>query len=121
MAITPVSDKAFVVMACCQKAKKDFGITIDKKSPVLHRMIWAFKLDREKARREGYDSKTISGGLEADKNYPGCPYCGKKQIVFCSCGSIVCWDGESLFHCPVCGVKGEVGYVESVNIKGGAL
>ena len=53
MDITPISNEAFAVLAECEETKKPFGITIDPKGKDL-RFIWAFKINRSKAQREGF-------------------------------------------------------------------
>lgn len=122
MAITPISDNAFVMSVICNKSKENFGVTVDKIANNHYKMVWAFKLDRDRAKREGYDKKTAKGSLDNDVNYPGCPYCGCRQLVFCSCGAVTCWDGESrTITCPKCKQTGEIANVSSVDLKGGAM
>lgn len=58
-----------------QKQKKYYGITVDSIGSNEFKFIWAFKIDKAKAHREGYDSKQVHGSIELDDNYPGCPYC----------------------------------------------
>ncbi|WP_338337434.1 hypothetical protein [Marseilla massiliensis] len=53
--MTTLSDKAFAIMAVCEETKQPFGITVDYISPRKYKFVWAFKIDKDKARREGYD------------------------------------------------------------------
>jgi hypothetical protein len=108
-------------MAVCPKANKYYGITVDYLSRDRFKFVWAFKVDLQKAHREGYDMTSVKGSVELDNDYPGCPYCGAKQYIFCSCGAIACWHGEKTFTCPKCGISGEVSTVSSVDLKGGGF
>lgn len=121
MEITKVSDKAFAIIAKCDKTNKSFGITIDPNGKDL-KMVWSFKIDEAKAHKEGYDEKKVSGSLIPDTNFPGCPYCGTKEFIICNnCHSISCYHGDKYFKCPVCGISGEVIQVDSIDIKGGGF
>jgi len=121
MAITPVSKEAFAVLAACEETKKSFGITIDPKGRDL-KFVWAFKIDREKAHKEKFDSHHVKGAIRLDDNFPGCPYCHSKNFYLCgNCGAVVCYHGQKSVTCPLCGNVGEVQYVESIDLKGGGL
>ena len=85
-----------------------------------YKFVWAFKIDQEKAHREGYDAKTVRGGVTIDKDYPGCPYCGAKNFYTCgSCGCVVCYHGEEAVTCPKCGFHGEITKVDAIDLRGG--
>lgn len=114
-----LSEKAFAIMATCEEAKKPFGITVDYVGPRRYRFVWAFKVDKDKAHREGYDAKTVTGGVELDPQYPGCPYCGSKWFFKCNCGAIVCHHGQRVATCPECGATGELTTVSEIDMKGG--
>lgn len=118
--MTPVSDKAFAVMAICPEAKKYYGITVDYLRKNAYKFVWAFKVDKDKAKREWYASKRVYGNVEPDSEYPGCPYCKSKHFIFCSCGSVMCWH-ERIVTCPSCGQTGEISLVSSVDLHGGGL
>ena len=121
MAITPVSKEAFATLAVCEETRKTLAITIDPKGNKLN-FIWAFKIDREKAHKERFDSRHVRGTINYDKNFPGCPHCQARDFYICgSCGSIVCWHGQKHVTCPSCGNKGEIKMVESISLKGGGL
>lgn len=119
--MTPVSDKAFAIMAVCPEAKKYYGITIDYLRKNAYKFVWAFKIEKDKAKREGYDSQRVHGSVELDAEYPGCPYCKSKQFIFCSCSAVMCWHGQHVVTCPFCGQTGKVSSVSSVDLHGGGL
>ena len=129
MAITPVSKKAFVILAACEKTKNSFAITVDPKGGSIlpfHRpelkFVWAFKIDKEKAHRERFDTNHVKGRITLDDNYPGCPFCQEKNFYLCgNCGIIVCYHGQKYVTCPSCGSGGEVEYAENFDLKGGGL
>lgn len=119
--ITKISRNAFVVLAMCNEAKKTYGITVDKFSD-KYSLIWAFKINKDKAHKEGFDSTSVNGQINIDINYPGCPYCGSKNFYVCgNCNSIVCYHGENYVTCPACGFGGEIVQVSTVNLKGGSM
>jgi hypothetical protein len=119
--MSKLSDRAFAVMAVCPKANKHYGITVDYLAEDSFRFVWAFKVDPEKAHREGYDTTNVNGTVTLDDEYPGCPYCKSHQFIFCTCGAIICWNGEEKVTCPKCGFTGEITTVSSVNLKGGGF
>jgi hypothetical protein len=119
--MTNLSNEAFAVMAVCPEAKKHYGITVDYLTRNSFKLVWAFKVDPEKAHREGYDEKNVNGSITLDDNYPGCPYCKSKQLFFCSCGAIMCWHGQRVVTCSKCGASGEISSISQVNLKGGGF
>jgi len=120
--ITKVSDKAFAVMATCDRTKQSYGITVDPVNSRELKLVWAFKIDKTKAHREGYDKVKVRGGIVKDDNFPGCPYCGTKDFYVCgNCNAIVCYHGERTIVCPCCGNRGEIEIVESIELQGGGL
>lgn len=118
--MTPVSDKAFAVMAMCSRAMLPYGITVDKIAQEQLKFVWAFRIDTDKAHREGYDTTSVRGAVTIDSEYPGCPHCGARDFYTCgNCGCVVCYHGEEVVTCPRCGNRGEIVAVETVNLKGG--
>lgn len=117
--MTPLSDNAFAILVECPETQKYYGITVDLMRKDVYKFVWAFKIDKDKAGREGYDEKRVHGKIELDSEFPGCPYCKSKQFVFCGCGSVMCWHGQSIITCPNCGQTGEVSAISSVDLKGG--
>ena len=79
------------------------------------------KIDKDKGKKEGYDTKTVTGAVSLDDEYPGCPYCGEKRFYICQCGKIVCYHGQSRVTCPNCGQSGILERVERINLNGGGF
>ena len=121
MNITPISNEAFAVLAECEETRKPFGITIDPKGQILN-FVWAFKIDRSKAKREGFTEKSVNGSISLDANFNGCPHCGSKQFYVCgNCKTVVCWHGQERVTCPHCHMTGTIYRAESFNLKGGGF
>jgi hypothetical protein len=103
-----------------------FGIRIEEQNDDWVR-TWAFKLDEEKAKHEGFDTETTRGSMNPTEDYPGCPFCGSYIIAQCGCGKLFCWHGEKSSNghttatCPWCGQTGEFHTVETLNVQGGGL
>ena len=102
----------------------NFSVRLKNRPPLIcrvshYKFVWAFKIDKDKAHREGYDEHSVTGSVEIDSEYPGCPYCGSKQFYICGCGKIICYHGERVVTCPSCGQRGEITTVSEINIKGG--
>lgn len=116
--ITPVSKKAFVVMAVCGKTKKPYGITVDPIGRNRFKFVWTFKIDKDKAKREHFDKTSVHGAIIRDDHYPGCPYCGCQGLFFCDCGAIVCVD-SNYGNCPNCGWRGELCAGTEFDLTGG--
>jgi len=110
------------VMLCKCDNKHTFGIRVEKRGDDWVR-TWAFKIDEDRAKSEGYDSVKLTGTFEPVDKYPGCPYCGEKGLVFCNCGGINCSsglsqekiDGETV-GVITCNWCGETGAVEAADI-----
>lgn len=119
MDITRLSQNAFAVVGTCEETKKPFGITVDPERNNL-KFVWAFKIDKEKAHREGFDKRNVRGGITYDEHFPGCPHCGAKQFYVCgNCNSVNCYHGQKHVTCPSCGMQGEIQTVESIDLQGG--
>ena len=117
---TKLKKDAFAVSAICGKYRNPFGFTVNPE----HNggtIVWAFPMKEGQAKREGYESRSVSGTISNAPDFNGCPYCGAKSFWFCGCGAIVCFDGKMTQTCPKCGWHGELVYLESVTVKGGGL
>lgn len=114
-----LTDKAFAIMAICPESMKYYGITVDEVRRNAYKFVWSFPIEKDKAHREGYDSKSVHGSVEMDVEYPGCSYCHSKQYIFCSCGSVMRWHGQKVVRCPKCGQSGEVTMASSFDLHGG--
>ena len=113
--------EANVVLAKCSRSRKSYGIRIERRRDNIWYCTWAFPLSESGASNEGYGSTMISGRVEIDSEYPGCPYCGTKAWVSCgSCKKLSCWiNGEHYFSCMWCGNSGEVTAADSFDLQGG--
>lgn len=117
-----LTNKAFVTTAMCSRSKQLFGITVDELCRGQYTFVWSFKLNEKRAQNEGFDKHSVKGGISFENDFPGCPYCGAKNFVFCGkCGSISCYHGEGTTTCLKCGYTSRVETTESFDIKGGSL
>jgi hypothetical protein len=113
---------AKVVMARCSKTKKSFGIRVEQRGKDWIR-TWAFKMDEQSAKHEGFDANTITGSMNATLDFPGCPYCQDMGFVLCGkCKKIGCSGGiaDNQYNCPWCGYSGELSVAESFDVSGGS-
>jgi len=81
--------EANVILAKCSTHNQSFGIRIEKRNSDWVR-TWAFKIDEDKAKREGFDVTPITGSLMEVDYFPGCPYCKTFGFVVCNCGKMSC-------------------------------
>lgn len=111
-----------VVMATCQQTKKTFGITA-RKIDKDYVFMWAFKLDKVSAQREGFEKNHVKGNIFNDDHYPGCPHCGASTWFQCGrCKRFVCARPEQkIVRCPDCGNEGEIVCSDSFDLSGGDL
>ena len=99
--------EANVILAKCSIHNKAFGVRIEKRDDDWVR-TWAFKIDEEKAKREGFDSTPITGSLREADEFSGCPYCARKSFVICSCGKMSCLEyGDKSAYCYWCNMHME--------------
>jgi predicted RNA-binding Zn-ribbon protein involved in translation (DUF1610 family) len=110
-------------MAKCSSTGETFGMRIEQRGGDWVR-TWAFPIDRRKAEREGFDANTVSGSMNPDDTYPGCPYCGNAGIVQCYCKKTGCGGGiqnngdHADYTCPWCGSNFTPMTVDSVTVSG---
>lgn len=125
--------QAKVILARCpyapRKSENLFGMRVQKFGGEWKR-TWAFKINEESARREGYGSETTSGRFAPIAGYPGCPYCKSFSLAQCACGKSFCFkeDDEREFNggamrltCPWCGKAGEYFMAEKLDLQGGGF
>jgi len=113
--------EANIILSKCSVHNNTFGIRVEKRGNDWFR-TWAFKINDENARREGYDKTSITGSFTATPDYPGCPYCGEKRnFIRCNCGKMSCWkEGQKTGACHWCGIVIEnIITRESFNFSGG--
>lgn len=102
--------EATVVLSKCSKTKKVYGIRMEHKKDRVWHCTWAFPVSQAIAKEEGYGTTKISGHVQLDPEYPGCPYCNATGWVSCgACGKLTCWNGRTRhFTCAWCGNTGEL-------------
>jgi hypothetical protein len=119
--MTGKSINAKIALCKCPTNKHVFGIRLEEQNNNWIR-TWAFKIDEDKSKREGFDATVITGAMNPVDEYPGCPYCGTMNIAQCSCGKIFCWRSETqTATCPWCGQTGEFHTVKTIDVKGEGL
>jgi hypothetical protein len=116
---------AEVILSKCSKNGKSFGIRIEQRNSDWVR-TWAFAIDGRKAKNEGFDANTVTGSMNATGEYPGCPHCGSKEIVYCLCkkigcqGSVVDHGDRRDYTCPCCKEYfRELTTVDSIDVSSG--
>ena len=70
--------KALVGVAKCSKTGRLYGVRIDVTTGKWI-ATWAFPIKPEVAKREGYEENQFPTDIAYAKEYPGCPYCEKKE------------------------------------------
>ena len=113
-------NEATVVLCKCGRSKKTFGIRIEKRQGTWWE-TWAFPISDKSASNEGYDNVQITGNINIDPSYPGCPYCGTSNWVNCgNCNKLTCWDSSKKEAvCECCGNRGTPEYADDFNLSGG--
>ena len=123
---------AKVVLCRCPSKAKDgassrlFGIRIEERNSDWVR-TWAFKINEDNAKREGYITERTTGSLSSTDGYPGCPYCGSHHFAQCSCGKLFCFQDKKqnsekiTLTCPWCNQTGDYHSVKTVHVQGGDL
>ncbi len=113
--------EASVVMAKCKRAKKSYGIRMERRADNVWYCTWAFPLTEKAGSNEGYGNTMISGRVDIDPEYPGCPYCGDFGWISCGkCGKLTCYSGEdNHFTCAWCGSSGRVRFANEFILSGG--
>ena len=100
---------AVVLLCKCGKVHKTYGIRTEKLSGKRWSMTWAFPIRESVAKHEGYDKVSVSGDVSMTDEYPGCPFCGQRNITVCECGHISCTVVRGgIFTCEWCGAQGRI-------------
>ena len=108
-------------MAMCEETKKPFGITVNPQRG-CYAFTWAFKINPDQAKREGYDKTNVRGAVMYDPEFNGCPHCGSKQFYICNrCKKVVCYHGQEYVTCPNCGNSSSLRITEAVDLSGGGF
>ena len=113
--------EANVVMCKCRNSHKTFGIRIEKRTNNTWYCTWAFNLSEQSGSNEGYGSTMISGRVDLNQEYPGCPDCGGTGWVSCGhCKKLTCYNGsDTRFTCAWCGNSGELESSDTFDLSGG--
>lgn len=115
------TNEAVVLLSKCGEVHKTYGIRAEKVASSRWRFTWAFPIKDTSAKREGYDKTSISGNIDCADEYPGCPYCGQRNFVVCSCGHISCSVLKNgVFTCDWCGTQGTIGDYTGDAIRAGS-
>lgn len=113
--------EANILLIRCAKAKRAFGVRIQKMKDGDWWRTWAFKISEKSASSEGYEKNNVQGNLYETEEYPGCPHCGTKGFVQCNkCHKLTCWNGETVLNCQWCGnvMDNIVTATEKFNVSG---
>lgn len=116
--------EAAIILARCTKRKQIYGMRTQKMSDGDWWRTWAFSLDENRARNEGYDVTKVQGNLYHTEEYPGCPYCRTTSFVQCNiCSKLSCWNNEARMNCLWCGndMDNIVTATEKFNVSGGDI
>ena len=115
-----IKKEATIALCKCKETHKIYGVRFEKTSTSSWKYTWAYPIKEAVAKREGYDGTVIIGDIEPDDEYPGCPYCGAKFFVVCSCGKLNCNVGNvKRFICEWCGLSGALIEYDGFGIKSG--
>ena len=71
--------KVAVGIAKCPNKNRIYGVRIEEKADKKWTATWAFAIKPEVAKREGYAENQFPPDILYDKDFPGCPYCGKRE------------------------------------------
>ena len=94
--------EANVILAKCSTHNQAYGVRIEMRNGDWVR-TWAFKIDENKAKREGFDTTPIIGSLMEADAFPGCPHCKTFGFVVCDCGKMSClMPSVTSAHCHWC-------------------
>lgn len=104
--------EARIALCQCTENRRHFGVRVEKQGEDWI-ATWAFAIKNEESLlREEYQNTKITGTLKLSPGYPGCPYCGGRQMIVCGhCGKLNCQQPESeqnVFVCAGCGNAGEI-------------
>ena len=110
--------EARVILSRCLNDKKLFGVRVEKRKNDWVR-TWAFKISEQIAKNEKYGSEKINGSFNEADDFAGCPYCGARSFVLCTCGKMSCWNGQNQITCPWCGKSSSVQTASNFNFNSG--
>ena len=104
---SPANRRVVVFTALCSVTRKVFGVRLENIQKDRWIADWAFAINADVAKREGFDKTTIQGTFSLSDKYPGCPHCKQQWIAACSCSALTCaMLGIEIIKCPSCGQTG---------------
>lgn len=112
--------EAKIALCKCKEAKKTYGVRMEGSGDEWI-TTWAFPIEEDTAKREGYDATILKGMLGKTPDYPGCPYCGTKHFVVCgNCKRLNCniVTGNT-FTCDWCGFTGSLSNYDGQGVASG--
>lgn len=98
--------EATVLLFKCDRAKRSYGVRVEKSNDGDWWRTWAFPVDEKQEKNENYAQQKVVGNFDCLKDYPGCPYCKESGFMACGgCGKISCWrdDLGDTVTCQWCG------------------
>lgn len=112
--------EAKITLCKCRESKKMFGVRFEEDGSAW-KYTWAFPIKEAAAKREGYDATTMKGMIYPDKEYPGCPYCGRKTFIVCGdCHKLSCnITSGNTCTCEWCGLTGTISDYDGEGISSG--
>ncbi|MCL1818321.1 MAG: hypothetical protein FWG35_05265 [Spirochaetaceae bacterium] len=66
-------------IAKCPTTREIYGVRVEEKADKKWWATWAFAINPETAKREGYTTHQFPPDILYEKEYPGCPYCKKQE------------------------------------------
>lgn len=128
--INRVDENFAVVMAKCQKTKRQYLIKYQKRlssteftelalNVVDFKLVGAFPIESSYFELSDSDDSNLTINTSELSGYPNCPCCGNQfGFSYCGCGKIICTGEEEISLCPWCGVETKFGFGEgSINVK----
>ena len=101
----PRTKESKLLLCKCASTKKDFFTRLDrKKGENLWHFAYAFPFHISLSGDSCVAAKreVINTGEDAE-DWNGCPHCGNRCTIFCSCGTIFCAETIGTFvTCPGC-------------------
>ena len=112
--------EARIALCKCPEAKKLYGVRMEKLGDAW-KSTWAFPVDMDRAKHEGYDTTMLKGTLVSDDDYNGCPYCGTSAFIVCdACHKLCCNVATgNTFTCEWCGNTGTLSDYEGAGVASG--
>ncbi len=113
--------EAKVILAKCKSTQRLYGIRIQHGQGNKWLMTWAFPIDENRAKNEGFDREKLKVDCYQDEEFNGCPDCGSKGFVICGhCKKITCYSGEKEVRCAWCGnMMSDIAYRGAVDLTAG--